>query len=210
MSLSDRSVRWAVAALAATLMAPQPTAAQSPVRSCSDTPKPPWCAAAAGVRPGGWAAQHRSEVMARQGVVTTSQPLAAQAGLDVLKRGGNAIDAAVVTAAVLNVVEPMMTGLAGDLFAVIYVAKENRVYALDASGKAPSGATVARMNGMGYAYAPENWGPGRGMPEGGILPVTVPGSIWGWEEVLRRFGTLTLKEALQPAVEYADNGFPVV
>jgi gamma-glutamyltranspeptidase / glutathione hydrolase len=209
VSRSDRSGGWAVTGLAAILLASPPTGAQSPVRSCSDTPKPSWCTAAAGVRPGGWAAQHRSEVMARQGVVTTSQPLAAQAGLDVLKRGGNAIDAAVVTAAVLNVVEPMMTGLAGDLFAVIYVAKENRVYALDASGKAPSGATVARMNGLGYAYTPDNWGPGSGMPEGGILPVTVPGSIWGWEEVLRRFGTLSLREALQPAVEYAESGFPV-
>jgi gamma-glutamyltranspeptidase/glutathione hydrolase len=147
--------------------------------------------------------------MACQGIVTTSQPLAAQAGLEVLRRGGNAIDAAVATAAVLNVVEPMMTGLAGDLFAVIYIAKENRVYALDASGKAPSGATVARMNALGYAYNPENWGPDSGMPEAGILKVTVPGSIWGWEEVLRRFGTLGLKEALQPAVDYAESGFPV-
>jgi len=102
-----------------------------------------------------------------------------------------------------------MTGLAGDLFAVIYVAKENRVYALDASGKAPSGATLARMNALGYSYKPDNWGPGSGMPEGGILPVTVPGSIWGWEEVLRRFGTLGLKETLQPAIDYAENGFPV-
>ncbi|HLL11462.1 MAG TPA: gamma-glutamyltransferase, partial [Rubrivivax sp.] len=209
MSRSGWSMWWAAAELAAMFLAHQPAAAQSPVRWCADTPKPSWCDAVAGVRPGGWAAQHRSEVMARQGVVSTSQPLAAQAGLDVLKRGGNAIDAAVATAAVLNVVEPMMTGLAGDLFALIYVAKDNRVYVLDASGKAPSGATVSRMNGLGYVYKPDNWGPGSGMPEGGILPVTVPGSVWGWEEVLRRFGTLSLKEALQPAVEYAGNGFPV-
>lgn len=209
MNRSRACTWWVVAGLAALLLAPQRGAGQSPVRPCSDTPTPPWCAAVPGVRAGGWAAQHRSEVMARQGVVTTSQPLAAQAGLDVLQRGGNAIDAAVATAAVLNVVEPMMTGLAGDLFAVIYIAKENRVYALDASGKAPTGATVTRMNGLGYAYKPDNWGPGSGMPEAGILPVTVPGSIWGWEEVLRRFGTLGLKEALQPAIDYAENGFPV-
>ena len=102
-----------------------------------------------------------------------------------------------------------MTGLAGDLFAMIYVAKENRVYALDASGKAPSGATMARPNSLGYAYKPDDWSPGSGMPFGGILPVTAPGSIWGWEEVLRRFGTLGLRETLQAAVDYAENGFAV-
>ena len=191
------------------MLHPGRAAAQSPLRSCIDKPRAAWCEAVAGIRPGEWLQQHRSEVMARNGVVTTSQPLAAQAGLDVLKRGGNAIDAAVATAAVLNVVEPMMTGLAGDLFAVIYIAKENNVYAFDASGKAPSGATVARFNELGYAYAKGNWGPGSGMPGAGILPVTVPGAIWGWEEVLRRFGTLGLRDALQPAVEYAENGFPV-
>lgn len=209
MNRSGRCISWVVHGLGALLLASQPVVAQSPVRSCSDMPAPPWCDAVSGVRPGGWPAQHRSEVMARQGVVTTSQPLAAQAGLDVLKRGGNAIDAAAATAAVLNVVEPMMTGLAGDLFAVIYVAKDNRVYALDASGKAPSGATVARMNELGYAYKPDNWGPGSGMPEAGILTVTVPGSVWGWEEALRRFGTIGLEAALRPAVEYAESGFPV-
>ena len=90
-------------------------------------------------RKAGWS-QHRSEVMARNGIVATSQPLAAQAGLDILKKGGNAIDAAVATAAVLSVVEPMNVGPGGDLFAIIYIAKENKVYALNASGKAPSGA----------------------------------------------------------------------
>ena len=89
--------------------------------------------------------------MARNGMVATSQPLAAQAGLDILKKGGNAIDAAVATAAVLSVVEPMNVGPAGDLFAIIYIAKENKLYALNASGKAPSGQTLARMNALGYS-----------------------------------------------------------
>jgi gamma-glutamyltranspeptidase/glutathione hydrolase len=183
--------------------------AQSPVTSCDATPRPAWCAAVTGDRSSGWLAQGRSEVMARNGMVTTSQPLAAQAGLDVLKRGGNAIDAAVATAAVLNVVEPMMTGVAGDLFAIIYIAKENKLYTLNASGKAPTGQTVARMNSLGYTWNPKNWGPGSGMPGNGILTVTVPGSAWGWDEVLRRFGTITLKDALQPAIEYAESGFPI-
>jgi gamma-glutamyltranspeptidase/glutathione hydrolase len=183
--------------------------AQSPVTSCEATPRPAWCAAVTGDRTTGWLAQGRSEVMARNGMVTTSQPLAAQAGLDVLKRGGNAIDAAVATAAVLNVVEPMMTGVAGDLFAIIYIAKENKLYTLNSSGKAPSGQTIARMNSLGYNWNPKNWGPGSGMPGGGILTVTVPGSAWGWDEVLRRFGTITLKDALQPAIDYAETGFPI-
>jgi gamma-glutamyltranspeptidase/glutathione hydrolase len=124
-------------------------------------------------------------------------------------RGGNAIDAAVASAAVLNVVEPMNTGMGGDLFAIIYVAKEKKLHVLNASGMAPSGATLARYGSLGYRADPRNWGPGSGMPGGGILTVTVPGSAWGWEEALQRFGKLTFKEVLQPAVDYADNGFPV-
>jgi len=183
--------------------------AQSPVASCDATPKPAWCAAVTGDRASGWLAQGRSEVMARNGMVTTSQPLAAQVGLDILKRGGNAIDAAVATAAVLNLVEPMNVGVAGDLFAIIYVAKENKLYTLNASGKAPTGQTLARMNALGYTWNPKNWAPGSGMPGYGILTVTVPGTAWGWDEVLRRFGTMTLKETLQPAIDYAETGFPI-
>ena len=119
--------------------------AQSPVQSCNSNPKPPFCSAVSGDRSQGWPVQHRSEVMARNGIVATSQPLAAQAGLEILKQGGNAIDAAVATAAVLSVVEPMNVGPAGDMFAIVYIAKENKLYALNASGMAPSGATVARM-----------------------------------------------------------------
>jgi gamma-glutamyltranspeptidase / glutathione hydrolase len=183
--------------------------AQSPVQSCNSNPKPPFCGAVSGDRSQGWLVQHRSEVMARNGIVATSQPLAAQAGLEILKRGGNAIDAAVATAAMLSVVEPMNVGPGGDMFAIVYIAKENKLYALNASGMAPSGATVARMKKLGYTWDPANWGPGSGMPEGGILTVTVPGAVWGWDEVQRRFGTLTFKETLQPAIDYAEQGFPV-
>jgi len=91
----------------------------------------------------------------------------------------------------------------------VYVAKENKVYQLNASGIAPSGLTLARMNSLGYKAHPANFGPGSGMPSGGILTVTVPGSLWGWQEVLTRFGTKTFKEVLQPAIDYAEQGFPV-
>ena len=183
--------------------------AQSPVQSCNSDPRPPFCSAVSGDRSQGWLVQHRSEVMARNGIVATSQPLAAQAGLEIMKRGGNAIDAAVATAAMLSVVEPMNVGPAGDMFAIVYIAKENKLYALNASGMAPSGATVARMKKLGYTWDASNWGPGSGMPEGGILPVTVPGAVWGWDEVQRRFGALTFKETLQPAIDSAEQGFPV-
>ncbi len=147
--------------------------------------------------------------MARNGIVATSQPLAAQAGLQILKNGGNAVDAAIATAAVLSVTEPMNVGPAGDLFAIVYIAKENKLWVLNASGTAPSGATVARMKKLGYTRDPKNWGPGSGLPTGGILPVTVPGAAWGWDELQRRFGALTFKETLQPAIDYAEQGFPV-
>jgi len=142
-------------------------------------------------------------------MVTTVQPLAAQAGLRVLQDGGNAIDAAVAAAAVLNVVYPANTGIGGDLFAIIYVAKEKKIYQLNASGIAPSGLTLERMHSLGYKADPANFGPGSGMPDGGILTVTVPGSLWGWQEVLTRFGTKTLGDVLQPAIDYAGQGFPV-
>ena len=179
------------------------------LQGCDAAPQPAFCSAVRGARTEGWLAQSRSEVMAQHGMVVTSQPLAAQAGLQILKQGGNAMDAAVATAAVLNVTEPMMVGVGGDLFAFIYVAKERKIYALNASGKAPTAATVERFNKLGYAWNPKNWGPGSGMPAGGILPVTVPGAAWGWQAVIKRFGKLPFKDVLEPAVGYAQNGFPV-
>ncbi|HKU66410.1 MAG TPA: gamma-glutamyltransferase family protein [Candidatus Baltobacteraceae bacterium] len=162
-----------------------------------------------GDRAEGWLPQSRSPVFARNGMVVTSQPLAAQAGLRILMQGGNAVDAAVATAATLNVVEPMMVGMGGDLFAIVYIAKERKFYVLNASGKAPTGATLARFNALGYRYDPADWGPGSGMPPGGILDVTVPGAAWGWDELLRRFGTMKFDRVLAPAIDYAQNGFPV-
>src|SRR5438105_11725048 len=123
-------------------------------------PGSPSCKAVRGDGWEGWLPQTRSEVMARNGIVTTVQPLAAQAGLHILQQGGNAIDAAVATAAALNVVYPANTGIGGDLFALIYVARENKIYQLNASGIAPSGLTLARMRSLGYTANPANFGPG--------------------------------------------------
>jgi len=144
---------------------------------CGSSPQPPFCNAVRGDRAEGWPTQSRSEVMAQHGMVVTSQPLAAQAGLRMLMQGGNAIDAAVATSAVLSLVEPMSVGVASDLFAVIYVAKERKIYVLNASGTAPTGATIERFNKLGYQWNPANWGPTSGMPIYGILPVTVPGTV---------------------------------
>jgi gamma-glutamyltranspeptidase / glutathione hydrolase len=183
--------------------------AAPPLLTCETTPAPAFCTAARGARAEGWPAQSRSEVMAQHGMVVASQPLAAQAGLQILQRGGNAIDAAVASAAVLNVTEPMMEGIGGDLFAVIYIAKERKIYVLNSSGMAPSGATLQHFNQLGYAWNSKNWGPGSGMPVHGILTVTVPGTVWGWQSALKRFGRMTFKEVLEPAARYAEGGFPV-
>jgi gamma-glutamyltranspeptidase/glutathione hydrolase len=206
--------RTAIAALPAVALASIAVMrGQSPpaltMTSCGTKPRPAFCEGVRGDRAEGWLPQSRSEVMARRGMVVTSQPLASQAGLRILQQGGNAVDAAVGSAAVLSVVEPMMVGVGGDLFAIVYVARERKLYALNASGMAPSGATAMHLNELGYHHDPTNWGPGSGMPQGGILSVTVPGTVWGWETIERRFGKLTFKEVLTPAIEYAEAGFPV-
>jgi len=203
-----RSELW-VATAAAALAVSRAVAAPAVPTLCDGDAPPPFCKAVRGERSEGWHPQSRSEVIAQHGMVATSQPLAAQAGLQILTQGGNAIDAAVATAAVLNVVEPMMTGVGGDLFAIVYVAAENKLYALNASGTAPTGATIEHLNSLGYERDPKNPGPGSGMPVFGILPVTVPGAAWGWEAMLRRFGTMSLKQVLEPAIYYAREGAPV-
>lgn len=153
-----------------------------------------------GDRASGWLSQTRSEVLARNGIVTTSQPLAAQAGLRILQRGGNAFDAAVATAAVLNVVEPGSAGLGGDVFVIAWLAKEKKLIALNGSGRAPSGATLEHIVARAES--------GR-MPEHGIDSATVPGAVDAWDALLKRAGTLTFKEVLEPAATLADEGFGV-
>jgi gamma-glutamyltranspeptidase/glutathione hydrolase len=178
------------------------------IRSCDTTPKPPFCSAPPGDRAEGYLRQTRSEVVARNGMVATSQALAAQAGLTLLQQGGNAIDAAIAAAAVLTLVEPTSTSVGSDVFAVIYIASENKLHFLNASGTAPSGATLQHYNDLGYFWNPNNFAFGSGMP-GGILSVTVPGAAWGWDEMERKYGKLSLKESLQPAIDYATNGVPI-
>ncbi len=142
---------------------------------------------------------HRSTVYAPHGMAATSQPLATAAALDVLEHGGNAIDAAVTAAAVLNVVEPQMTGVGGDMFAIVWSAQDRKLYGLNASGRAGSLMTREALLARGH----------RTMPEETVEDVTVPGALSGWDALLRRFGTITLAQALTPAIRYADEGFPV-
>lgn len=141
----------------------------------------------------------RSNVMGFNGVVATSQPLAAQAGLDVLKAGGNAIDATIATVATLCVVEPCSTGIGGDAFALIWSAQDQKLYGLNASGPAPQGLTAVLLREKGHQT----------MPTLGALAVTVPGSLRGWEAALTRFGTMGLDSLLAQPIDYAQNGFPV-
>lgn len=137
----------------------------------------------------------RSPVYAPNGVVATSQPLATSAGLRVLENGGNAIDAAVTAAAVLSVTEPNMTGIGGDMFAIIWLAKEKRLVALNASGRAGSLMTREELVKRGRNNI------------SGVESITVPGALAGWQELLSKYGTLTLAKAIEPAIGYAENGF---
>jgi gamma-glutamyltranspeptidase/glutathione hydrolase len=141
----------------------------------------------------------RSAVYAPHGVIATSQPLATAAGLAVLQRGGNAIDAAVTAAAVLNLVEPHMTGVGGDMFALVWPARERRLVALNASGRAGAGMTREEFLRRGRTEVPVD----------GAEPITVPGALSGWAALLDRYGTITLAQALEPAIRLADEGFPV-
>ena len=141
----------------------------------------------------------RSAVYAPHGVIATSQPLATAAGLAVLQRGGNAIDAAVTAAAVLNLVEPHMTGVGGDMFALVWPARERQLVALNASGRAGAGMTREEFLRRGRTEVPVD----------GAEPITVPGALSGWAALLDRYGTITLAQALEPAIRLADEGFPV-
>ncbi|WP_260682079.1 gamma-glutamyltransferase family protein [Alkalicoccobacillus porphyridii] len=131
-------------------------------------------------------------------MVATSQPLAAQAGLDMIKAGGNAIDAAIATAACLTVVEPTSNGIGSDAFALVWT--DGKLHGLNASGQAPMGLTPEAVKAAGHT---------KELPTYGVLPVTVPGTPRGWAELSRKFGKLSLKEVLAPAIDYAENGYPV-
>ncbi|MGA8229865.1 MAG: gamma-glutamyltransferase [Candidatus Acidiferrales bacterium] len=143
--------------------------------------------------------QNRSMVISRRGVVAAESPLAAQAGANVLAYGGNAVDAAIATNAVMGVVEPMMNGIGGDLFAIVYEAKTGKLYGLNASGWAPAGLSIEFLKSKGVT----------GMPQNGIQSVTVPGAVDGWSKLLARFGSKKLSDLLAPAIYYAREGFPV-
>ena len=137
--------------------------------------------------------------MGRNGMIATSQPLASAAGLQVLQEGGNAIDAAVTAAAVLAVVEPSMTGIGGDLFAMVYDAKARTLRALNASGRSAYAATPAEFAKRRVER----------MPDSGVLTVTVPGVVEGWSELLSKYGTVPLSRVVAPAIDYARRGYPV-
>ncbi len=152
-----------------------------------------------GDRPAGNIHSTRSAAMGRRGMIATSQSLASGAGLKVLQDGGNAIDAAITAAAVLAVVEPSMNGIGGDLFAIVFDAKTQKLYALDASGRAAQAATPAEFSRRGLVE----------MPNRGPLPVDVPGVVDGWHQLVTRFGTIDIARAVQPAISFARDGYPV-
>jgi gamma-glutamyltranspeptidase/glutathione hydrolase len=141
----------------------------------------------------------RSTVMATNGMVATSQPLAAMAGLRILMEGGNAVDAAICAAATLNVVEPNSTGIGGDMFALVWNQQEKSVRALNGSGRAPAGVSIDDLRAQGHSS----------MPHVGVHSVAVPGTVDGWETLRDACGTMPLSKLLEPAVQYAEKGFPV-
>ncbi len=143
----------------------------------------------------------RSPVVATHGVAATAQPLASQVAIDILKKGGNAVDAAIAANAALGLMEPVANGLGGDLFAIIWDPRTKKLYGLNASGRAPRGQTLARLK--------ERLHGAKEIPPVGPLPVTVPGAADGWFEMHKRFGQLPMEEVLAPAIGYAQNGFPL-
>jgi gamma-glutamyltranspeptidase/glutathione hydrolase len=146
-----------------------------------------------------WFNSRRSPVYGTRGAVASSQPLASEAGMRILQKGGNAADAAVAVAAALNVTEPCSTGMGGDCFALYYDSSKGRVLGMNGSGRAPMGLTPEKLVADGFTKMPTN----------GVHTVTVPGAVAGWVDTIEKFGTLTMKEVLAPAIELAKGGFPV-
>ena len=145
----------------------------------------------------------RSEVIAQHGMVCTSQPLATQAGLDILKAGGSAVDAAIAANAALGLMEPVSSGVGGDLFAIVWDAKSHHLYGLNASGRAPLGLSYEQMKAELAKLNRTT------IPSYGLLPVSVPGAVDGWAELHAKFGRLPLSQVLAPAIRYAQEGFPL-
>lgn len=145
----------------------------------------------------------RSEVIGANGMVATSQPLATQIGLDILKAGGNAIDAAIAANAALGLMEPTGCGIGGDLYAIVWSAKDQKLYGLNASGRSPLGLSYdqlkAELDALGRTTIPPR----------GVLPISVPGAVDGWFELHKRFGKISMAKILQPSIEYGEKGFPV-
>ncbi len=141
----------------------------------------------------------RSEVIAQNGLACTSQPLATQAAIDILKQGGNAVDAAIAANAVNSVVEPMSCGIGGDLFAILWSAKDKKLFGINGSGRSPKSLTLNELKEMGLEKIPVR----------GALTISVPGCVDAWFELHERFGRLPMSKILAPAIFYADKGFPV-
>ena len=141
----------------------------------------------------------RSEVLAQNGMVATSHPLATQVGLDILKNGGNAIDAAIAANAALGLMEPTGCGIGGDLFAIIWDAKTKKLYGLNASGRSPKSLTLEYFEEKGMDK----------IPALGPLPINVPGAVDGWFEMHKKFGSKPMTDLLAPSIAYAESGFPV-
>lgn len=145
----------------------------------------------------------RSEVLGLHGMVCTSVPAATQVGLDILKSGGSAVDAAIAANATLGLMEPVSNGVGGDLFAIVYSAKENKLYGLNGSGRSPIGLSYEEMKAELSKLKRDT------IPPQGMLPISVPGTVDAWAELNRKFGKLKLAEDLAPAIHYAEEGFPV-
>ncbi len=145
----------------------------------------------------------RSEVLARHGMVCTSVPAATQVGLDILKRGGSAVDAAIAANATLGLMEPVSNGIGGDLFAIVYSAKENKLYGINGSGRSPLGLDYDQMKAELDKLGRKT------IPPHGMLPISVPGCVDAWSELHKKFGKFKLSDDLAPAAKYADEGFPV-
>ena len=141
----------------------------------------------------------RSEVIAQNGMVATSHPLASQIGIDILKEGGNAIDAAIAANAALGLMEPTGNGIGGDLFAIIWIEKEKKLYGLNASGRSPENLTLEYFKENNF----------KNIPAYGPLPVSVPGCVDGWFELHNKFGKIKMRDILNPTIKYAEDGFPV-